>query len=236
MSTLNEFIASVKTEGMMNTNRFTVEMGIPPILADTSFADLQKILLHCEAVNLPGINISTQPARTFGEIREMPYDRLYENVNFTFLVDNSMQVKYLFDTWANNSIQNATTRKFNYYKQYITDMSIYVYDRADNSRYTVKLYECFPKQITGIQLDHNSRDVMKLQVSMNYRYWDSNAIEGAFSAEAGEVNGFINPTEVPDTYFTNFNAYQAGYNSFENARNSLYASETQTIGLGSILT
>ena len=47
--------------------------------------NLQKILLHSESIVLPGINVSTTQAKTFGEFREMPYERTFEPVQMTFL-------------------------------------------------------------------------------------------------------------------------------------------------------
>lgn len=234
MSSLNEFISSVKTEGLMQSNRFSVEFNLPTSL-DMS-TDLQKVLLHCESVQLPGINISSSQSKTFGEVREIPYERTFETISMTFFVDNTMQVKLLFDEWAGNAIQNRTTRKFNYYKQYVTDMFINVYDKNENQRFVVKLYECYPKNVMALSLDHNSREIMKLQVSINYKYWESNTIEAIAVSDVTGSGNYTMPKEVPDTYYTNFNQYQAGYGSFENARTSLYATEDQAVGLGSTYT
>lgn len=232
MSSINEFIAQVKTEGLMVTNRYSVELTLPSILKSTG---LEKILLHSESVVLPGINVSTTQAKTFGEFREMPYERTFEPVQMTFYVDNAMTVKMLFDEWTNNSIQNMTTRKFNYYKQYTTDMVINVFDKNEQQRYKVHLYECYPKNVASIQMDNNAKgEPMRVIVSMNYKNWDSSAMDSLPTGDPLEQ--YINTQEVPDTYYTNFNSYQTGFNSFENARNSLYSAETQSTGLGSIFT
>ena len=185
MSTLNEFIASVKESGLMRTNRFLVEFNL--------MGDSRLIQLYCDAVNLPGLTLSTQQARTFGEFREMPYERLFENVNFTFYVDNDMSVKLMFDNWM-KSIINPVTRAINYYDNYTTDITVYVLDTEDNSKYYVKLYECYPKSIAAIQMDHSAKDVMKLNVSMNYRYWTSGS-----SAETAEADPVQNAVESLQT-------------------------------------
>jgi hypothetical protein len=180
MSTLNEFIASVRDKGLMTTNRFSVEFALPSIIRTIDYlGDLRTVAMQCEGLTLPGMSISTQQARTYGEFREMPYERTFDNITMTFMVDNSMDSKFLFDTWI-NSIQDPVTRQFNYYNEYTTDIDIFVDDRDDESRYNVKLYECYPKSVAQINMDYASRDVMKLQVSMNYRYWRSDkVIEGS---------------------------------------------------------
>lgn len=188
MSTLNDFVAAVTSQGLMPANRFRVEFGLPATLINATAGstyrpDLRKVLMYCDSVQLPGLNISTTQARTFGELREMPYERLFDNVNMTFYIDTVMDTKALFDSWI-NSIQNPATRHMAYYNEYITDMTIYVLDKADDVQYEVTLYECYPKSIGAIQMDYSSKDVMKLQVSMNYRYWvSSSTVEDTANGE-----------------------------------------------------
>lgn len=234
MSSINEFIAQVRSEGLMVTNRYSVEFTLPS-KTKLNFPGLQKILLHSESIILPGINVSTTQAKTFGEFREMPYERTFEPIQMTFYVDNAMTVKMLFDDWINNSIQNMTTRKFNYYKEYTTDMNIHVFDKNEQQRYKVHLYECFPKNISSVQMDNNAKgEPMRIVVSMNYKNWDSSIMDATPTDDPLEQ--YINTQEVPDTYYTNFNTFQNNFNSFENSRNSLYSAESQSIGLGSIFT
>lgn len=228
MSTLNEFISSVKTQGMMHTSRFDVELVLPKVLTGNNayVGDLKKILLHCESAMLPGMSLSTSQSRTYGELREIPWERLYENVNLTFYVDNTMHVKQLFDSWINNCVQNKTTRTMNYYADYVSNMTVSLFDKKGGKRYSTTLYECYPKSVGSIQLDQASRDIMKLQVSMNYKYWDSTLATASNESAA-----------IPKSYFSNFPGYQSNYNSFENSRNSLFSSpesKSVSVGKGSI--
>ena len=157
MSTLNDFIASITSSGLMTNNRYSVQFRLPATLTNPKNGygwngDLETVLMYCDSVALPGLNISTQQAKTFGEFREMPYERLYDNINMTFYVDSSMSSKALFDQWI-NSIQDPSTRTFNYYKEYITDIEIVVYDKNDEEQYRVKLFECYPKSVSPVQMD-----------------------------------------------------------------------------------
>jgi hypothetical protein len=134
--------------------------------------NLRQILLFCSEASMPGINIATAPVKSFGEVRETPYDKIFDNVNLTFYVDQNMHVKYFFDSWV-NSIQNPQTRTFEYYKNYITDIYIQVEDSRDDSRYLVILKECYPKSISPISIGYENKEIMKMQVSMNYKYWEN---------------------------------------------------------------
>jgi hypothetical protein len=229
MSTLNEFIGHVASEGLMGSSRFSVDIGLPKIIRDKNLyiGDLEKIQLYCDTVQLPGMSISSTQARTFGEVREIPWERSFDNVNFGFYVDNSMDVKLFFDNWI-QSIQDPFTRIFNYYNDYTTKIDINVYDRDEKQRYLVTLYECYPKSIGAVQMDYSSKDIMKLQVSMNYRYWISSTTD---DTNAPDVNNYaVEPIEVSNDYFTNAPNPTTEVTSFEDSRVGLFKlNETDVI-------
>jgi hypothetical protein len=241
MAKLNDFISSVAGEGLMRTSRFAVTFTLPNAMpAGNYVGNLRKILLYCDSINLPGINLETSQAKTFGEYREMPYNKLFDNVNMSFYVDNAMSVKLLFDSWM-GAIQNPVTRSFNYYADYITDIDIDVFDIANNIRYALTLAQCYPKAINPIQMDYAGREVMKMTVSMNYKYWLSGGSQN--NVQAVQPNGVLNQVnkflgdaiKIPQTYFTNFNQFQNSVQSFENVRqNSLYPQTTAGFGTASM--
>jgi hypothetical protein len=72
---INNFISEVKFEGLARQNRFAVLFN-PPVNIGTP--DLQKVLLFCDTSQLPGVNFSTVQNRTYGEFREIPYEKLYD--------------------------------------------------------------------------------------------------------------------------------------------------------------
>lgn len=175
MASISNFISTVQREGLARSSRYTVNITQPASFSYGSL-DLRVVTMYCSDVTLPGMTLTTAQLRTFGELRETPYDRVYDNVNMTFYVDTHMTVKEYFDKWI-NSIQNIETRTFAYYEKYVTPISIDVEDINDKARYRVKLHECYPKNIGSIQLAHDQKDVMKLQVSMNYKWWEFERIE-----------------------------------------------------------
>lgn len=248
MATLNEFISNIKSEGLMRTSRFAVAFSLPgAISAGLYERNLRKILLYCDNINLPGITIETTAAKTYGEERQMPHQKQFETINMGFYVDNAMSVKSLFDNWM-GAIQDPQTRNFNYYWDYVTDITIDVFDIADKTRYQVTLFQAYPKAINPIQMDYGNKDVMKLSVAMEYKYWTSTLTTSSgagntkpfsniINSFGNSINSFLgNSVKIPSTYFTNFDQYQTGFNSFEQGRASLFSSETASVGRGSILT
>jgi len=167
MAALRDFIAQVKNDGIARQNRFTVNISLPSGMPNL-FNELNVVHLFCEQAALPGLAVATQPIRTFGETREVVYERNFENITLVFLVDSKMLVKKLFDEWM-NVIVNPTTRLNGYYDQYATKMNIVIQDVENNNTYECEMYEVFPKAVQSITLDNNSKDVMRLGVTFAYK-------------------------------------------------------------------
>jgi hypothetical protein len=199
---INQFISEVKTGALARTNRFAVEMRPP---GGINPGNLRRILLFCDSVQLPGINYSTVQNRTFGEFREVPYEKLYEPINLTFYVDNDLIVKKMFDDWM-SLISNPDRRTFEYYKNYIAPkFVIEVQDINDKTRYQVELFEAYPKNVNAVSLDNASKDVMKLTVNMQYKYWKQKEISQL--ADDQKIS-----TSLIDKMTNNFTGFQETLN------------------------
>lgn len=210
-NTLKGFIANLRTEGLARPSRFAVEITLPKGMIDNfSFVyKLQSILLFCDATNLPGLSIATTPNRSFGEVRETPYEKLFDSLPLSFYVDNSLVVKSLFDEWA-NLIQDIGTRQFSYYNDYITKITISVLDMKSSARYRVELHEAYPKQISPISLDYANREVMKLNVGFVFKYWTTVELvppNYGLDYKLPRIFGF-DPNVISPTYFNDFSGYQ----------------------------
>lgn len=252
---LQRFKEEVKARGLAKNNRFLVDFRLPNLIQKDMF-NLQIIHLFCESTSIPGINIATQPNRTFGEQREIPYDRNFDPVTLNFYVDQAMTVKYFFDTWM-NCVINPISRTINYYDNYITDIDITVLDTNDDHIYQITLYEAYPKNIQSIALDQNGRDVMKLAVVFNYKYssvqmydtlgGDPN-IQNIFNTNKNTpLNGVIPfdyansgsvwASTVPSEYLQNAISFNEQYADQISAANAIAQIQSQGIqtGLGSLL-
>lgn len=224
MSTLNDFISQVK-RGMAKPNHFLVQLNLPPALTNAQSIDMQKVILFCDQAQLPGISFGTNPVRSYGEVREVPYEKLYEGVNLSFYVDADMMVKSLFDEWI-ALIQNPETRDFNYAQKYLTDtIKIYVENSQGENVYLCTLHECYPKAIAPIQLDYSAKDVMKMSVSITYKYATSEKLRKTTSinVENSQIDsimekynyGFKSLAEIPNNYFNDFSGFQDQLKDFD---------------------
>ena len=213
---IDQFISLAKGEGLAKHNRFGVFFSYPQQLQkEISNEDIRKVLLFCESVNIPGHQYYNTPILTYGERRAAVYEKNYQPINMTFYVDANMRVKYLFDDWA-KSIQNPETRRFNYYNDYTTEIHIIVYNVEENETYRVVCYECFPIEMGMVSMDNNARDIMKLQIVMQIKYWSSTPIQ-----HVSDVNTFVPSPGLLGFYRKDFDIFQEGFNVFDQGLTSV---------------
>lgn len=166
---INAFINQIKYKGLARVNRYEVIVPFPVAIRMGTAQELAN--LFCDSVNLPGMTLASTPSRTFGETREMPYEKLYENVQLSFYVDADLALKSAFERWM-RLIYDSEGRTFGYYRDYIKDIDVYVTSVNNNTpSYKITLFEAYPKAINTIQLDAAGRDVMKMTITIQYKYF-----------------------------------------------------------------
>lgn len=201
---ISDFVANI-SGGLARTNRYNVLFTPPPAVNVAGLMPNQQLLMLCDQVQIPGLTVNTAPTRTYGEVREAPYEYNYEPINIEFYVDTKMDVKTFWDRWI-KSIQNGSKRSFKYYDEYICkNMDIYVQDLLDQNRYLVRLYEVYPKSVGAIQLDYAAKDVMKIQVTLVFKYWlsinaqiDTGAKNNNVTAGGVQTNSVVVPNKPLD--------------------------------------
>ena len=244
--TLNEFISTIKTQGTARLNRFSVLISNP---ATSSYNDL--VQLYCEQAALPSISFASQPTRTYGEQREVVYDRTFEALTLTFIVDRQYKVKEYFDAWI-DKIVDPTTRNVGYYDQYVRNIKITTQDTKDSNTYETEIFEAYPKTIGAINLDHNSKDIVKLQVTFNYKFHVNKKLVSPdndknpkklfgldipdpykLTAQAGAYlrDTVSNSINVPDLYYDNFQQFQESITDRFSVSNAIER-QGQTTGSG----
>lgn len=225
MSTLNEFISYVKSDGIAKTSHFKVLLPLPEKLANSTEFNMQKVMLFCDQAAIPGTSLGTAPVRSYGELKEVPYEKLYEPITLSFYVDATMTVKYLFDSWM-ALIQNPGSRDFSYPREYQTTVEIFVENMEGTGVYSCKLFNCYLKAIAPIQLDYAGKDAMKMSVTLSYQYAttelhsvnkkQSNVEETFISNVMEDFNyGFDNFSVIPQSYFDEFNSFQSQIQNFD---------------------
>ena len=186
---LNEFISKVKSTGLAKTNRYRVTIATPALMTGLMNSG-RLITLFCESTSLPGQVIATTEQRIMGETREFPYKKNYDNIPMSFYIDNNFEVKAFFDNWL-NSVSNTQNKITSYYKDYIAPTVLLEVLPMDSevSTYSITLHEAYPKGISPIQLSADSRDIAKISVSLNYKYYTTSHV--ASTKSMSSIGGML---------------------------------------------
>lgn len=197
-----DFIAEIKTKGLARTNRFTVDFTPPLAMPE----DVKRMMLFCTSAQLPGINFSSATNRSYGEPREVIYERAFDPVQLTFHVDKRMTVKTIMDNWA-AAIISPSDRSVGWYQDYVTDLTIRIQDLEDKITYRCVLYEAFPKTITPIELNaSDNNDTIKLGVTFQYKYWYAQPMDQS------DWDGIEKSSGGLSRYLDDFSGFQEKFN------------------------
>jgi hypothetical protein len=185
MAEINEFISLIKTEGLARSSRFVVYITAPPGISSPN----TKLRFLCDSASLPGMNFLSNPVTSYGEQREVIYNRSFEPVNLEFMLDQDMAIKRFFDDWQ-ALIIHPVSRVVNYYQNYVGTIEIYQLDGSNNerNRYIARLHEAFPKSVAAISYNASSKDVSKLSVSIEYKYWTPLEVQRGAQEGAQEIS------------------------------------------------
>ena len=151
--------------------------------------------VFCQATNLPGRQITTNP-RTIGMLtQKMPYGFIFDDVNLLFLLDGSYTMKNYFEEWQNQIYNEEDTYELSYKTEYTRDVTIEQLDKkSESSIYGVKLKGAFPVTINPIELsDGLTGQVTQLSVQLAFTDWEklssgsgsSGLAPGGFDAAGG---------------------------------------------------
>jgi hypothetical protein len=196
---ISEFKSSF-TKDIARANRFDVFIPIPLVLLPY-FKSTRTLQLRCESAQLPGKTFATTEQK-FGSapVEKFPYMTTYNDIDLTFIVDDDMQQKILFDGWMNyvSPVYNYNLR---YKSDYSTAITINQYDVANELSYSVNLYDAYPVAMNQMDLDWSNEGVHKLVVTFAYTNWQNNSLQdaGMQLLDAG-INGLADAVAGADLF------------------------------------
>tara|TARA_R100000353_G_scaffold49104_1_gene38919 strand:+ start:16794 stop:17288 length:495 start_codon:yes stop_codon:yes gene_type:complete len=127
----------------------------------------------CQATNLPGRQITTNP-RTIGMLtQKMPYGFIFDDVNLQFLLDGDYSVKNYFEDW-HEQIIGFDTYELEYKTTYTKDVLIQQLEKeTDSVIYGVKLKGAFPVTVNPIELsDGLTGQITQVNVQLAFTDWE----------------------------------------------------------------
>lgn len=127
ISSLNNFLAWVRSAGLQKSNRFFADIAFPPAIGSNIGLKEHRedFLLACEEVSIPPRNIETRTLR-LGGLNERRASTLDYGNDFTltFYVDNTHSAQQLVEYWMDLAIDRET-REVGEYAEYIGTVDLW---------------------------------------------------------------------------------------------------------------
>jgi hypothetical protein len=171
---INDFKSSF-TGDLSRQNRFDVSIPIPLTLLPY-VKSARQLTYRCENANLPGRTFATAEQKSYGPVEKYPYETTYTDIDLTFILDDDMQSKLLFDAWL-NYINPAYNYNWRYKENYVTTITINQYSVTNDLTYSVNLYDAYPISMNQLDLDWNGEGYHKLSITFAYTYWKNNSLQ-----------------------------------------------------------
>ena len=172
---INEFKASFEKD-LAKSNRFDVVIPVP--LSLIFWVEKAKTLtMRCEDAHLPGRTLATMDFKIGSNpVEKYPYATTYNDIDLTFMLDDTMDHKVFFDSWM-NYISPVYTWNLRYKEAYTTTITINQYDAQNEKSYSIDLYEAYPISINQLDLSWGGEGYHKLNVTFAYTSWYNNSIQ-----------------------------------------------------------
>lgn len=181
---INEFKSNVAVNGgLLKNNRFAVLMSKPNVIP-ASYTDLTALRFYAESASVPGMALQSAEQRRegVGNLEKTPWGAAFTDLNISFRIDQKTKVWNFFQVWMNaiydyNMDTEGRARTYfelAYKDDYVVNMSVFVYNEIDRGKkevIAIDFVDAFPIAISDMQLNWGNTDIMKLNVTFNFKSW-----------------------------------------------------------------
>lgn len=177
MSTFNQFLSTIKRNGVARASHFFCNILPPQCMVGVPVNTIDIIPFYVESVNMPEMSLATQAVKDAGLTREVVVDKYYGTCTMTFHCDSNMSIKMFFDEWLRSTVKHKGG-VFLYPDSYTSEvLTVYHVDVAKNVTYLVNLNNVYPKLVDDIQLVSESKGLISFRVQFVCESWDSYQID-----------------------------------------------------------
>ena len=175
LSNFNEFKSNFTAHGFSLANLYDVKIDLPASskLSDTlrgtfrladgssgmdSALDLMK--LYTTECTMPGVNMSTSEYRITNTPQlKYAYGAVFSEFSLTFILDSTSLIRKVFDVWTDMIYPYSRHTRTNnvlrtrYKDDYVSDITVYKYERANSSLANLRKLENNPKASRMLEKD-----------------------------------------------------------------------------------
>jgi hypothetical protein len=193
---LNTFMGQLQeVNSMAQASKYTLEIKPPKWAAGSGAAE--RLIFFCDSVNIGGGTAVPAEIKSqgFGPFDRRPSQFITPDITTQIMLDSNGNNLGFFQEWMNNIINidasggeqteknGAAFGEVYYRDNYLTELTITMYDVAGNPTVTYRAYEAWPTTLGDVQLGWNSTDeIARLQVNFSIRYWTTDVTDSPTEA------------------------------------------------------
>lgn len=181
---INEFKSNIDVNGgLLKNNRFAVLLTKPNVIPPT-YTDLTALRFYAESASIPGMALQSAELRRegIGNLEKTPWGAAFTDLNVSFRIDQKTKVWNFFQVWMNSiydynmDVEGRPRTYFElaYKDNYVTHLTIFVYNEIDSGKkevIAIDFIDAFPISISDMQMNWGNADIMKLNVTFNFKSW-----------------------------------------------------------------
>ena len=198
----DEEVAAATPDGDFDLSSNSLETNFafpsPTELRGYQNANARRVQAFCSAISMPDRTAKTTQIRHGNAPkRNVVYDFDSGNISATFYADKFLRERTYFELWQNSGF-STTSFNMNYYKNYVSDVTIYQLGQfasrqeRDDVTYGVKLFDCYPTNLSKVDYSHDgTTDVQTFNVDFSFRYWVNFFITKTGEVELGQSTGNV---------------------------------------------
>ena len=181
MATLASFVESTAF-GVINNflsefhgeNGYALPSRYEVMITSPGEGDARKVSMNCESIELPGRAVTKETnISQYGIQSEQVKGMSFAGaVGMSFYASSDLSERVFFEKWQ-EEMWDVGRWEVGYYKNYIKEVDIYILDQQDTRRFGIRLFEAYPEAIGPSSLSYGAGDIIKIPITMNYRYWQT---------------------------------------------------------------
>jgi hypothetical protein len=171
---VNEFRSQMVGDGA-RPNLFEVSLPFPGFALPENAQ--QKMSFMCRAAQLPGSTVGVVPMQYFGRELKFAGNRVFADWVVTVINDEDFVIRNALERWMNGinshnlNVRNPAALNA---RDYTVDGIVTQYGKTGDTLKKYKFVGLFPTDISPIDLDWGSNDVIEeYSVTLSYQWWDS---------------------------------------------------------------
>ena len=166
---INDFLSGFRSDdGYALPSRYEV------IITSPGEGNARKVSMNCESIELPGRAVTKETnISQYGIQSEQVKGMSFAGaVAMSFYASSDLSERVFFEKWQ-EEMWDVGRWEVGYYKNYIKEVDIYILDQQDTRRFGIRLFEAYPEAIGPTPLSYGAGDIIKIPITMNYRYWQT---------------------------------------------------------------